>query len=80
MGQIGCIEKSATHYQLLNVPEERRSQGSKHTIIAEKKWGFGKVVLCSECDMECIFVTNLKEMGFEDMIWLKWAGDHSRYW
>jgi len=36
--------------------------------------------LCSECDMEYIFVINLREVGFEDMIWFKFAGDHGRYW
>jgi hypothetical protein len=30
--------------------------------------------------MEYIFVINLREVGFEDMIWLKLAGGHGRYW
>jgi len=50
-----------------------------HKILVEK-WGFGKVFLWSECDMVYIFVINLRKVGFEDMTWVKLAGDHGRYW
>jgi hypothetical protein len=50
-----------------------------HTILVEK-WGYVKVVLCSENDMLHSFVINLREVGFEDMMWVKLAGDHGRYW